>query len=224
MIEYGRFRPRQTPPLLSQERFDGLSVLLNSHSELLPLRLELLRSVPETTPPSLFSSILSPLASSGGEGLAEWLCSRAREIDQRSGALDNAEALLELGEGWGVGGGVSSLLQLTRQLSIIVYSLGGEGGLAEFEALSPQQRLRALFIHAPAEPKPPAFDEFCGGYAVPFLRLQPESEWLLRDYAVRSPPFPVSPPAPTSHHSPHVTFTHASLSHINARPVPPPIS
>ena len=136
--------------------------------------------------------------------LGSWFCSRAREIDERSGQLHLAAEMLELAVTLGFAPYVNPLLMGVNQLSALVYELNCPSRLVEFEALSAHGRLKLLLSHAPASGEEEggdgeaeraaarggerdgrrAFADFCRGHVLPFLQLQPHGARLLREYAV----------------------------------------
>ncbi|KAL1529936.1 hypothetical protein AB1Y20_000864 [Prymnesium parvum] len=216
--------------MAAQERFSTLEVLIKSHKEELDhLRLDLLRSVPETTPPSNYAFLIAPIAAEAlqahsgaaagsrsidAASLCEWFCLRAREIDERSGALDNAEELLQLAVSLGLGAHVRQMLATVQLLSSLVYRLDCTASLAEFESFSEQQRIALLFSLAPpwaGERADHAFHDFCRQHVKPFLRLQRRGPRLLREYAIRL----------AVEDSPHALHLCAALVHLSGheRPV-----
>ena len=83
--------------------------------------------------------------------LVAWLLARAEEIDERSGQLDNALELLELGATAGLSDELTPFTNRVRQLGMLAYDLGCNMQLATFKALAPAERLKLLLDKCPAD-------------------------------------------------------------------------
>ena len=173
--------------------------------------------------PADYAFLIEPIAAealaadddsgTGGEGgdtldaaaLGDWFCSRARQIDERSGQLHLAAELLEVAVSFGFAPYVNPLLMAVQQLGALVYELSCPARLAEFVALSAHARLKLLLSHAPVSGEEEggeklaersggrgvernaqrAFSDFCRDHVLPFLQRQPHGARLLREYTVR---------------------------------------
>ena len=65
--------------------------------------------------------------------MVAWFCRRARQIDERSGALDHALALLQLGAEWGLQPELQPSIELAEELMPLVYELGEPASLVGFD-------------------------------------------------------------------------------------------
>jgi len=65
--------------------------------------------------------------------MVAWFCRRARQIDERSGALDHALALLQLGAEWGLQPELQPSIELAEELMPLVYELGEPVSLLGFD-------------------------------------------------------------------------------------------
>jgi hypothetical protein len=159
-----------------EENTAALRTMLDRYPEDLAEELySVLESIPETLRPRKYESLLPQVNSAR---VRDWYAHRAKQIECRSGLVDNALELLEYAQARGIDVD-ASLMQNMSQLHTLVYECGVDISLAEYQRTGEAEKLR-LFTHNSTKD---TFVEDLRTRAAPFLSsLGTRGEKLLHEY------------------------------------------
>jgi hypothetical protein len=136
---------------------------------------DVLESIPETLRPRKYD-ILLPHENS--KRVCEWYTKRARQIEERTGLVDNSLELLECAQARGIDVD-ATLMQSMAQLHTLVYECGVDISLREYERTGDTEKLR-LFTHNSTRD---TFVEDLRTLSAPFLSsLGTRGEQLLHEH------------------------------------------